>query len=287
MAKIEIKNLTKNFGTTTALDNINLVLEENKIYGLLGRNGAGKTTMLSLASNRIFPNTGEIVFDGKPVLENDEVLKEIYCTTEKSLLPENMKVKELFYWTGEFYKNFDIKRAEELAKLFKLNTSKKIKGLSTGYSTILKNIIGLSVNTQVLFLDEPVLGLDANHRDLFYKELIKSYTENPRTIVISTHLIEEVGDIIENVIVLKEGKVLLVDEVENVLQRGYTISGPSEAVDKFTVNKNIIGSDVLGGLKSVYVYDEKIIKADISNNLEVSKLSLQKLFIHLTNGGRE
>ncbi len=140
----------------------------------------------------------------------------------------------------------------------------------------------LSCNTETVLLDEPVLGLDAYHRDLFYRELISSYSENPRTIVISTHLIEEAADIIEEVIILKEGQVILQDSVENVLKKGYTISGPIGRVDAFLPGKQVIGSDVIGGLKSAYLFDE-MPESPVPDGLELSKLDLQKMFIHLTN----
>lgn len=286
MSKIEVRNITKTYGSTIALSEINLRFEGEKIYGLLGRNGAGKTTLFSLMCNRIFPDSGEVIVDGKNVIHDCNKVKEIYCTTEKRLFPENMKVKDLFSWTKEFYSDFDIDKALELSKSFKLYQNSRIRELSTGYSTIVKNVAALSANTPILLLDEPVLGLDPNHRDLFYRELIKSYAQKPRLIVISTHLIEEIDDVIEDVIILNDGKIIIDDEVSNVIQRGYSVSGPKDAVDSFVKGKNVIGFDILGGLKTSYIFDELMPhEGKELNILEVSKLPLQKLFIHLTNGG--
>jgi ABC-2 type transport system ATP-binding protein len=279
---LEIKNISKVFKSTTALDNVSLTLEANKIYGLLGRNGAGKTTLLNLITNRIFPTSGEILLDGENVVENDKALSKIYFMTETNFYPEGMTVKNAFKWTKEFYPEFDAGYAGSLCEKFALKSDKKIKDLSTGYQSIFKIVISLSCNAPVVLLDEPVLGLDANHRELFYKELLQAYNESPRTIVISTHLIEEAADIIEDVVVIKNGKLIMQDSVENVLSKGYSVSGTAAAVDSFIQGKNVLGIDTLGGLKTAYVLE----KADSSNipaGLEISRLDLQKLFIQMTN----
>lgn len=288
MSCIEIKNVTKNFGTTRALDNINLKFEENKIYGLLGRNGAGKSTLLNVITNRIFSNDGEVIVDGLLAKENDEAQKNIYLMSEKTLYPEKMKIKEIFKWTKEFYPLFDTEYAKNLADQFALNLNKTVRTLSTGYTSIFKVIIAMAVNTPYMLLDEPVLGLDANHRDLFYKLLIERYSKDPCTIVISTHLIEEVSNVVEQVVIIKEGKIIKNESRDDLLEKGYTISGKATDIDRYIQGKNVIGTDVLGGLKTAYILEklERNIEKEypvIPNGLEVSKLDLQKLFIKLTN----
>ncbi|PYG87248.1 ABC-2 type transport system ATP-binding protein [Ruminiclostridium sufflavum DSM 19573] len=282
MSYIELKNITKTFGNTVALDNLSLELEQNKIYGLLGRNGAGKTTLLNLITNKLFPTEGEILIDGDSVIENDRPLSKVYFMTEKNFYPDTMTIKSAFKWGREFYPDFDEDYAVRLSEKFSLKIEKKIKSLSTGYKSIFKIVMALSCNTPVILLDEPVLGLDANHRDLFYKELLQSYSEKPRTIIISTHLIEEAADIIEDVIVIKNGRIIMKDSVENVLSQGCCVSGSAAAVDKFTAGKNILGYDALGGLKTAYLLEEIETQA-VPEGLEVSKLDLQKLFIYMTN----
>jgi len=282
MNQIEIKDVTKVFGSTTALQNVSIDIEENKIYGLLGRNGAGKTTLLNLMTNKLFPTNGEIRVEGENVLENDLALSKIYCMTESNLYPENMKVKDAFHWTKEFYPDFDNSYAQMLAEKFSLDSSKKIKSLSTGYQSIFKIIIALSCQAKILLLDEPVLGLDANHRDMFYKELLKNYSNNPKTIIISTHLIEEAASLLEKVIIINEGKVLLVDHVETLLAKGYTISGIATLVEEYIIGKNVLAVESFGGLKTASILDETPIH-NLPSGLEVSKLDLQQMFIHLTN----
>lgn len=223
MSGIEVKNLTKRFGDVTALDNVSFCFEENKIYGLLGRNGAGKSTLLNLITDRIFSDSGAVLIDGITTKEDDRVLGKIYLMSEKTYYPEKMKVKEAFHWSKVFYPNFDEEYAVKLAKRFELNINKPVKSLSTGYTSIFKIVIALSVNAPYILLDEPVLGLDANHRDLFYRILIERYSENPCTIVISTHLIEEVSNVIEDIIIIKQGKIIKNESREELLSQGYTL----------------------------------------------------------------
>ncbi|WP_033127111.1 ABC transporter ATP-binding protein, partial [Eubacterium sp. ER2] len=191
MRGIEVKNVSKSFKDTQALRNVSLTFEEGKIYGLLGRNGAGKSTLLNIISNRKYPNEGYVSVDGVPAAENDEALRKMFLINEMNLYPESMRVRDAFKVTKTFYPSFDEEYALKLSEMFELNIKKKIKSLSTGYQSIFRNVLALSVNVPYVFFDEPVLGLDAYHRDLFYRLLIEKYSEEPFTAVISTHLIEE------------------------------------------------------------------------------------------------
>ncbi len=281
---IEIKNLTKNYRETKALDNVNIEIEPNKIYGLLGRNGAGKTTLLDLITNKTFPTSGNVKINGELVTENDKVLSNVFYMVERNLYPEGLKVKEAFKWTKEFYPSFDIEYANTLANKFELKTSKKIKELSTGYKSIFKAITALASNAKIIFLDEPVLGLDAFHRDMLYKEILANYIEEPKTIIISTHLIEEIADILEDVIIIKEGKIIMKKPVEEILASAYGVAGEEKNVDEYIKGKNYIGVETMGKFKTVTVIEEtrdEILAKEL--NLEFTKAELQKLFISLTN----
>jgi ABC-2 type transport system ATP-binding protein len=286
MSTVEVKDITKDYGNTKALDNISLTFEPNKIYGLLGRNGAGKTTLLNLMTNKIFPTHGDITIDGDIVLENDKALNNIFYMMEKNLYPEGLKIKEIFKWTKEYYTSFDMEYANALAKKFELNVNKKVKGLSTGYTSIFKAIIAMASNANIIIFDEPVLGLDANHRNMFYKELIANYSENPKTIIISTHLIEEVETVLEEVIIIKEGKLIVKKPVEELLASAYIVSGEASKVNEYLKGKIYIEEEVMGKFKSVTVMENIEHKNEVlarELNLDFAKAELQKLFISLTN----
>ena len=282
MKGIEVRNLVKNYGDVQALRKVSLTFEENKLYGLLGRNGAGKTTLLNCITGRVFPNSGEILVHGETALENDKAQQKIFMMSEKNFYPDGMRVRDAIKWTREFYPGFDEGYCMGLAEKFRLNTKKKIKSLSTGYGSIFKLVLTLSTNAPYLFFDEPVLGLDANHRDMFYRALLEKYSEKPFAAVISTHLIEEVAGVIEEVIIIKKGEIIRNQSVDELLATGCTLSGTAAAIDGAIQDKTVLGVDSLGGLKTAYLVGQ-IDPSTLPAGIEIGKMDLQKLFIHLTN----
>ncbi|NLO39341.1 MAG: ABC transporter ATP-binding protein, partial [Ruminiclostridium sp.] len=181
-----------------------------------------------------------------------------------------------------FYASFDDKKAMDLSHQFGLDVSKKIKSLSTGYCTIFKLIIALCVNVPYVFLDEPVLGLDANHRELFYRLVLERYSENQSSFIISTHLIEEVSSIIEDVMIIRDGEIILNEPREDLLARYYSVTGSISAVDRAIEGEKLLGADVLGGLKTAYIEGSSNTKP-VAVDVEITKMDLQKLFIELSN----
>ncbi len=286
MSRITVEHLTKTYGATRALDDVSLTLEPERIYGLLGRNGAGKTTLLNIVTNKIFRTAGDVQLDGQDVTENADAQGRLFSMVEQRLYPDNMRVRDTFRWTVEFYPAFDSAYARGLAEKFKLNTAARVKGLSTGYGSILKLVLALASGAEVLLLDEPVLGLDAGHRDLFYRELLARFAEKPCTIVLSTHLIDEIADLIEEAIVLREGKLICQKPVEELLDGAYMISGPAAAVDAFAQGRPALHGESLGAFRQVTI-GERPTEADRAlareQGLELGKASLQKLFLDLTN----
>lgn len=286
MTLIEVKNLTKQYGPVTALKNVSLKLEPNRIYGLLGRNGAGKTTLMNIMTNKLYPTQGEILLDGESVTENDHVLQQICYMMERTLFPESMRVKVAFKWAKTFYESFDMDDAISLAALFELPLKSRIGDLSTGYTSLFKAIIALASNARVVIYDEPVLGLDAYHRDLLYREILKNYMANPKTVVISTHLIEEVAHILEEVVIIRKGQVIVADSTEKLLSSSFTASGKKEQVMQFSEGKTWIHQESMGAYTSVIIQqpltpdlEEQARKMDVT----LTNVDLQKLFIHLTN----
>ena len=146
--------------------------------------------------------------------------------------------------------------ALELSKKFGLNINKRIKELSTGYSSICKIINTMASGAEILMFDEPVLGLDANHREMFYSELMESYIENPKTIILSTHIIEEVAQILERIVILKDGKIINDENVEELLAKCYCVSGFNKNIDDYIKDKNCISVDEMASFKSAVIMGE-------------------------------
>lgn len=217
---IEIRHITKKFGKTIALDDVNIIFEHGGICGLFGSNGAGKTTLFNIISNRIFPSDGEVLIDGEPVRNNDHALGKLFMLSDANLYPDDMRVNKAFRTASAFYPEFDPDGAVNLAKRFGLNPHKKVASLSTGDSSVFKIAMALSVNVPYLLLDEPVLGLDAQNRDLFYRLLIEKHHSRPFTVIISTHLIQEVSAMINQTVIIRNGRLLINQHRDDLLRSG-------------------------------------------------------------------
>lgn len=275
---IEFQHVTKRFGAVTALEDVSVTFGGDKIYGLLGNNGAGKSTLLNILTGRVCPDRGTVAVDGTPVT-GDEALGKMFLVGEQNLYPDDMRVKRAFDAAALFYPGFDRDKAETLAEKFGLSLKQKINNLSTGYGSIFRLVLGLCVGTPYVLFDEPVLGLDAQHRDLFYRLLLESYAETPRTIVLSTHLIDEVADIVEHTVIIRRGRVLQDAPTEVLTAGACVISGPAGAVDDYTAGKEVLTQRLLGGLKTVCLRHDD--GGALPAGLERTRMGLQEYFISL------
>lgn len=278
---IELKNISKSFGKTQALDNVSVCFESGKIYGLLGNNGAGKSTMLNLITDRYRPDAGagSITVDGEAVRDNDAALGKLMLVGEQDFFPEGWAVRRAFKAAATLDAGFDMPYAMALCAKFDLNVKKKVESLSTGYGTIFRVILALASGAQYLLLDEPVLGLDAQNREMFYRELMSNYAEKPRTIIISTHLIAEVENMIEDAVILCDGKVVQAAPVASLVADAYTVTGAAAAVDTFVAGKTLLAAHTLGGLKTATV--QGAVQSEIPAGLEIGHPGLQDYFISL------
>lgn len=279
MSVIKIDNVTKKYGKNIALDNVSAEIENGRIYGLLGRNGAGKSTLLNIITNRVFATSGVCTLDGEKLLDNDKALSHIYAMNEAVTMPLSMTFKRCMNVTADFYKNFDKDYAFSLAEKFRLDPKKRLSSLSTGYLTIAKIILTLSSGADFLFFDEPVLGLDANHRDLFYRLLVERFADQNCGIVISTHLIEECQALVENVIMINKGKIIAAGATDDILSQGYSITGAERIVTDYCRDKTVLSQRKIGTICSAYLKGKP---ENVPDSLEVSRPDLQQVFINLT-----
>lgn len=285
MEQLSINHITKRFGRQTVLDDISFTLAPAKIYGLLGRNGAGKSTLLNIITNRIFPTAGTVKLGDQDANDNDDVLSRVFLMSETNLYPKRTSILRMFDLANEAYGQFNYQTAARQLKEFGLDEKQHLSNLSTGQQTIAKFVLALNVDADYILMDEPVLGLDAAHRDLFYQELLKSYQTKPRTFVLSTHLIEEVQQLVEHVIIIDQAKVVADDDVQNLLERAHTVSGPADQVDKYTAGLRVLASEDLGNIRTTYLLDDLDDQRVLPDQVKLGHYDLQHLFIYLTNGG--
>ena len=283
-AVIEVSGLTKRFGKFTAIDDVTLTVERNQICGLLGRNGAGKTTLMQLLTGQDFPTAGSIsVLGGNPV-ENASVLGNVCFIKESQRYPEDFQPKHVLKSAPWFFPNWDAEFAARLVDDFRLPTNRRIKKLSRGQLSAVGVIVGLASRAPLTFFDEPYLGLDAVARQIFYDRLLEDYSEHPRTVILSTHLIDEVSDLLEHVIVIDEGRILIDKSADEVRGSATTVSGTRAAVEQFTASREIMHRDGIGGLASVTVGPLSAEERQLATaaGLELSPVSLQQLIVRKT-----
>ena len=282
-AILETKQLSKTYGSIAALEGANLRFAEEKIYGLFGRNGAGKTTLLDIISSRIFADQGAVFCYGKDISKQPQVVNDNCCyMPEKHYFPNRLRVKKILSHASQSFQNYDVAYAERLCHVFKLSLTEKYEQLSRGYQSILRIVIGLASRAPITIFDEPVLGLDAVARDRFYLELIEEFSRNPRLFIIATHLIQESSDLFNEAIILKNGKVIQQDSVDALLANVLYVSGTPTQVDAFLQNRTVLSIQMINELKTAVV-EGSLSTAKPYPGLKFSSLTMQNLFIHLTN----
>jgi ABC-2 type transport system ATP-binding protein len=287
--KIEVKDVTKSYRSKTALANLTVTFEEDKIYGLLGRNGAGKTTLMQLLAGYTLPSSGEVLLNGVTPFNNRNVLKDICLINESENFKRRLRIRDVLKIASLFYPNWSQETAEYLLKQFNLEPNLKTKGLSKGMESSVGIVIGLASRAKITIFDEPYIGLDASARYKFYDILLEEYETYPRTIILSTHLIDEVSNLFEEVVILQNGKLLLQRDKDELVQLSLQVSGKSEVVDQFTKGKNVIHEAEIVGMKTVQLFGENYSSEEaISLGLQVERSNVQQLMVYLTEerGGK-
>jgi len=285
VALAECRSLSKHYASLAALDNVNLRIESGKMYGLLGRNGAGKTTLLHLLTGQILPSAGDVRVFGQPVFENSSVLQRICFIKESQEYPKAMRIADVLRFASALYPNWDEELAETMIRRFRLDVRKKTGQLSRGMESMLGIVIGLASRADLTIFDEPYLGLDAANRTLFYDCLLRDFTEQPRTIILSTHLIEEVNRLFDEVIILKIGRVALHDDVETLRAQTLAVSGSRAKVERWIRDKRVLHRDVFGDTMTAAIYGQigdNERKALELEGLRVEPLPLQQFMVRFT-----
>lgn len=284
---VEIKQLEKAYGSFKAVQNVHFSIQKNKIYGLLGRNGAGKTTLMKMITAQIFPTSGDIKVFGENPFENSKVLNQICFIKESQQYPINFTVQDVLDVSKSLFPNWNNDLAYSLISDFNLPLKRRIKKLSRGMLSSVGIVIGLASRAPLTVFDEPYLGLDAVSRGIFYDRLMEDYVKNPRTIILSTHLIDEVSNLLEHVLVIKDGELMIDQDAEELRGMAYTVTGKSAQVEAYLAGKEIVHQEPFGGLLSATVIgngNSSDQKQAETCGLEVTPVSLQQLIIYLTTG---
>lgn len=284
-ATITLQGISKQFKGTTALHPIHATFEAGMIHGLLGRNGAGKTTLLNILSGYHFADQGQVVINGTVLKDQQHLLSQICYVRETEKTWEEYRLKKLLAFFKMTAPHWDDEYAMHLMSRYKLDPKKKYNQLSRGMKSLFGAVRGLASRSPITLFDEPVLGLDAAMRQMFYDDLLEDYTRHPRTILLSTHLIDESEQIFESITMIHQGQVMLQASTDSILNRACTISGRQEEVKAAIAGKTVLHEEQLGGLLGAIVWDvtESDMQTWQKQGLDVASTSLQKLFVYLTD----
>lgn len=282
--KIEVKDLSKSYGDKQALSNLSFTLSEPKIYGLLGRNGAGKTTFMEILAGQILASSGEVLINGVRPFDNQQMMESICLVKEGNNFKKDLKIKHVLKIFSYFYPTWDQELADRMIDEYELDRNAKIKHLSKGMESALGITVGLASKAPITIFDEPYIGLDAPSRKRFYEILIEEFQKEKRIIIFSTHLIDEVSLLFEEVLIIREGKLILHEDTEALKEQIISVSGPADQVKQFIENKEILKTKELVGMMNAYVYADK--NEAIAFGLNVEGVPIQELMIHLTDKKR-
>lgn len=287
MTVIECTNVTKSYGRFKALDNLSFSIEENKITGLIGRNGAGKTTLLKLLAGYFHETSGEVrVFNERP-FNNLLVSANSILVDDEMAFPDALNLGEILNEAGRFYAKWDMRLAKRLFNYFSFDEKQFHKNLSKGKESTFNMIVGLASRCALTIFDEPTTGMDAAVRKDFYRALLKDYLDHPRTIIISSHHLEEVEDLLEDVLLLNDGEKYLHLPIEELKEYAIGISGDPDKMNAYIEGKHLIYKETISS-DSVYIvvkndYPQQQIDKMGQAGLKLTQINPNDLSVHLTN----
>lgn len=282
---VDVGQLTKSYGDVTAVNQVSFSIEAEKIYGLLGRNGAGKTTVMRIITAQEFATSGDVKVFGEAPYENGAVLSQTCFIKDSQTYPKYYRLVDVLEQAALFFPHWDSEYAVALVRDFRLPLNRRMRALSRGMLSTAGAVIGLASRAPLTIFDEPYLGVDAAARNLFYDRLLEDYAEHPRTVILSTHLIDEVSRLLEYVLVLDQGRLVLDEEADALRGRAFAIVGPAAKVAAYTAGKNVIAHEQFGGLVSATVLGAGLVRDGEraeALGLDLVPVSLQQLIVHLT-----
>jgi ABC-2 type transport system ATP-binding protein len=253
MASIEARGLRKAFGTTIALDGVNLRVEEGRILGLIGPNGAGKTTALN-AILGLTPYEGFLkVLERDPWTERDQLMRDVSFIADVAVLPRWLRVSHALDYVAGVHPRFDRAKAEGFLAKTAIKRTSKVRELSKGMVAQLHLSLVMAIDARLLVLDEPTLGLDILYRKQFYDSLLNDYFDRSRTIVVTTHQVEEVQDVLTDVMFIDRGRIVLECTMEEFESRYLEVMVRPENVAAARALRPIHERQAFGG--SVLLFD--------------------------------
>lgn len=250
---IDIRSLSRVFGQVKALEDITLSAPEGSICGLLGRNGAGKTTIMSILAGQDRPSSGTVEVFGQDPFENKALLSQTSFIRDNQRYPDGYRLHHVLRIAPDFAPNWSSDVAAELVEGFRIPDRTPIKKFSRGQLSSVAVVLALASRAPLTLLDEPYLGLDVTARAFFHNMLLRDFAEHPRTVMLSTHLIEESEALFDRVLIVDRGRVYVDCASEETSTLAFTVSGPAQVVEELVGGRTLLASHAVGGLRSVTV----------------------------------
>lgn len=287
MSIIKCNDLAKKYGNTEALDGLSFHIEENKITGLIGRNGAGKTTLLKIIAGFFRETSGEIsVFGERPFNSLYVSANSIYINDEMTF-PSTLRLSEILDTASQFYEKWDAQLAQRLFDYFSFRANQYYNNLSKGMKSTFNMIVGLSSRCALTIFDEPTTGMDAAVRSDFYRALLKDYINYPRSIIISSHHLNEIEHLLEDVLLLKDGKIHLHLPVTELKEWAVGIQGDAMLIEEWAKDKEIIHLKDIGTTRQYVVVRNNFMDSELRRarlaGLDISSVDPSDLCVYLTN----
>lgn len=288
MTVIQMQNVSKEIKSRVILNHLNFNFEENQIIGFLGKNGSGKTSLMKIIAGEWDTTSGDVLVNGQKPFNNQNVLGKICFIQEGNNFPSHMKISDLLKLCKNFYPNWNHDIADTLLTLFDLDSTKRIKELSKGMESAVGVLVGIASRSEITIFDEPYIGMDANARKKFYQFLLNDYMEMPRTIIFSTHLIDEVSTLFQKVYVINKGKLLLEISTEELQEVVYSISGPREEMEKIKDQFIILDEKYFMGNGEIVVFDQEKQHDDaLPSGCKKNIVNVQDIIVHVTEKGEQ
>lgn len=278
---IEINQLNKTYGSQCALSNVSLTLSPGRVLGLLGHNGAGKSTLIECILGLRTSHEAIKVFGLDPVRDHIGVMSNLSYLSDSNSLPMWMTVKQLIKYVSGMNSHFDKVQAMEYLKDTDIELKAKIGRLSKGMKLQLHLALVMAIDAKVLILDEPTLGLDLIYRERFYTDVLDWYKKGNRSLIIASHEIDEIEHLLTDIVILKQGKVVLSESREDLELRFNALSTSEETKDNALMLNPIYSKKVLGQWS--FLFKDRDI-AELSSLGHVAKPSLSEIFLAIQQG---
>lgn len=277
---VRLDGVTRSFRRVDALDNVTLDIQAGAITGLLGRNGAGKTTLMSIIAGHDRATSGSVEVFGHDPFESAPTMAAVSLVRDNQRYPDSFTLANVLAAAPLFHKRWDQTLADELVAAFRLPAKTAVKKYSRGQISSLGIVLGLASRAPLTIFDEPYLGLDATARRFFYDVLMRDYLDHPRTILLSTHLIDEMEPLLEHVVILEAGRIVRSAAADDLRGSAVNVSGLATAVDALIGDRRVLQTRRIGSLSSLVVdgpADDRLRTEAARAGVEITPASLQDL----------